>query len=211
MPSDPKLPAITSDEFVYRGYVSLRRVRLRMPDGQNLERHIEDHGTSITVLPYDRERRTAVLVSMPRAPVLSAGEENLLEAIAGRVDDEPVEECARREALEEAGLRLNELRPVGAHWTMPSLSLERISFFLAPYRLSDKVALGGGAIGESECIHVHELPLAAIRRALESGEIRDLKTAYLIQALMIAEPELFHPDFAFSSVNGASGVEPANA
>ena len=60
-----RTPHIVERETVYDGWIHLDRVSLQMADGVVVERHVEDHGVSVTVLPYDPERRTALLVSMP--------------------------------------------------------------------------------------------------------------------------------------------------
>jgi nudix-type nucleoside diphosphatase (YffH/AdpP family) len=123
---------ILESEIVYRGQTCLSKIALKMPDGAVVERHIEDHGAAITVLPYHPNRRTALLVSMPRAPVIQAGQPDLLEAIAGSLEagEEPTS-CVRREAMEEAGVVLEDLEKVATVWSMPSLSTERIHLYLA--------------------------------------------------------------------------------
>jgi len=40
---------------------------VRSPDGQTVEREIEDHGEAVCVLPYNAERKTAILVRQMRA------------------------------------------------------------------------------------------------------------------------------------------------
>ena len=55
---------IIADETVYSGWLSLRRLTVRMPDGRPEERHVEDHGSAVAVLPYDPVRGTALLVSL---------------------------------------------------------------------------------------------------------------------------------------------------
>ena len=52
------------------------------------------------------------------------------------------------------------------------------------------VAAGGG-VDEHEDIQVMETPLHELARALERGELADLKLLALVQALMIRRPELF--------------------
>ena len=87
----------------------------------------------------------ALLVRQFRAPPFHvAGEASMLETPAGRLDESDPAACARREAMEEVGLRLGELEPVLVTWTMPALSTERAHLFLAPYRAADRVAAGGG-------------------------------------------------------------------
>src|SRR5436305_5119298 len=95
---------------VYRGWSKYMVVSIRLPDGQVARREIEDHGCAVAVLPYDPMRKTAILVRQVRAPVLmSSGEPDLLEAIAGMLEQGEPEDRASREADEAAGLRLGDL------------------------------------------------------------------------------------------------------
>ena len=175
---------------LYEGWTRLMKVVLHTPDGAH-ERHIEDHGRAIAVLPYDPDRRTVVLVRQPRAPVWFLGEADLLEAIAGRIEGEDSEDCARREALEEAGVRLEALEPLGRIWMMPSLSTERIDYYLGAYSQASRIAAGGGLAAEGEQTEPVELSLEAL--SLQGGpvEILDGKALILLQALRIRRPELF--------------------
>lgn len=182
---------IIDETVVYSGWTVLRRIALQMPGGAIVERHIESHGNAAAVLPYDPIRRTAILVSMPRAPVLEAEDADLLEAIAGALDGEAPEACCRREALEEAGVQLGSLERVVQIWAMPTLSSERVTLFLAPYRAADRVGAGGGVDGEHESITVHELRLEALSRAAAEGRLQDAKTLCLVLALQLRHPELF--------------------
>ena len=179
-------------ETLHEGWGRMYRATLRLADGEIVTREIEDHGSAVAVLPYDPERRTTVLVSQMRAPMLYAeGAATSLEAPAGTLDVEDPEDCARREALEEAGLRLSVLEPAGRFWSMPGVSTERIHLFLAPYSAQDRVADGGGLDEEQEYIEVHELGLAELARMADEGRLVDMKTFALLQTLRLRHPELF--------------------
>lgn len=182
---------IEGSEEVYKGWTSLRRVTLS--DGTaTFTREVEHHGSAVAVLPYDPERRTAMLVRMPRVPVLVAGDAEILEVPAGLVDPgEDLEACARREAGEEAGLALGPLTLVGTFWTCPGISTERLTLFLAPYRAADRTGAGGGLAHENENITVVEVPLADLQAAMTRRELPDLKTFALLQALEKHRPDLF--------------------
>jgi nudix-type nucleoside diphosphatase (YffH/AdpP family) len=182
---------ILDQQRVYDGWLSLTRLSVKMPNGAIEERHVEDHGAAVALLPFDPARRTAILISQPRIPVVLAGEPPLLEVVAGRLEPEGSDYTVRKEALEEAGLRLHAIQPVARIWSMPTISTERIHLYLAEYGPEDRVASGGGAADENECISVHELPLATIWAQVLDGQISDAKTLILIQFLRIARPELF--------------------
>jgi nudix-type nucleoside diphosphatase (YffH/AdpP family) len=183
--------SIAGNEAVLRGWVSVYRLHLQMPDGVVVERHIEDHGPGVAVLPYDPDRRVALLITQPRAPVLLAGEGDVLEVIAGRLDGADPAERAREEAREEGGVELGRLDPIVHLWSMPSISTERLHLYLAPYSAEARVSAGGGCKDEHENITVLELALADLAAAAAAGRLADAKTLILVQTLQLRRPELF--------------------
>jgi nudix-type nucleoside diphosphatase (YffH/AdpP family) len=177
----------------YGGYAKVTVLTLRDGDGEAYRREVVSRGQAACVLPYDAVRRVAMLVRLPRAPLLLAGEPGLLiEAPAGMIDaGETAEAAARREAMEETGVELRELEPVATCWSSPGLLDERIHLFLAPYKASDRKGPGGGVAGEHEDITITETPLARLWRGCERGELQDLKTVTLVLALRTRHPDLF--------------------
>lgn len=179
-------------ETVYQGYSTVMVATMSTSGGETFRREIEHHGRAAAVLPYDAERRCALLVNLPRAPVIWAGgPPELLEAPAGMVEDEDPEETVAREAMEEAGVRLGRLEPLGAPFASPGVSSEKIDLFLAPYSAADRIEAGGGAAGENENITVEEVPLAQLWSWVEQRRIEDLKTLTLVLALKVRRPDLF--------------------
>ena len=179
-------------DTLHKGWNTFSIATIRLANGDRISRAIEDHGSAICVLPYDPTRRVTILVRQFRAPVFATtGQTDVLEAIAGLIDDEPPEGTARREAMEEAGLRLGALEPVSRVWSIPGSSTERIALFLAPYAAQDRVGDGGGLAHEHENITVEEIPLAELARMADAGEIDDLKTLTLVQTLRLRHPALF--------------------
>lgn len=175
---------IESIETVYQGWGRLLLATLRTPDGTRITRQIEDHGDAVGVLPYDAARGTVLLVRQSRPPLLLRGEAApVYEVLAGRIDaGESIVETARREAMEECGLRLGDLHLVGHFFAMPAVSTERISLYLAPYTAADRVAAGGGLADEQEDIDVIEMPIELLW-AQGMAALADMKTALLVLAL----------------------------
>jgi nudix-type nucleoside diphosphatase (YffH/AdpP family) len=177
---------------LYEGWGRLLALRIRLPDGRLMTREVEDHGAAVCVLPYDPERRVAILVRQFRAPVFhESGQPDLLEIPAGMLDEDEPAACARREALEEVGLTLRTLEPVGAAWTTPGVSTELMHLYLAPYRAADRTGEGGGLAGEHENITVCEMPLDELAARADHGRLSDLKTLALVQTLRLRRPDLF--------------------
>jgi nudix-type nucleoside diphosphatase (YffH/AdpP family) len=186
------LAEIVSTEVTHSRWSRLLVATIRLPDGQVTKRDIEDHGEAAVVLPYDPVRRMAMLVRQFRTPpFFVAGDGMMLEPPAGRLDDPDPETCARREALEEIGLRLGVLEPVAHVWSMPALSTERAWLYLAPYAESDRVASGGGLAEEHEEIEVLEMPLTELAAMADAGTLTEMKLLLLVQSLRLRHPGLF--------------------
>ena len=185
-------PKLLERETVYSGYLSIERLKLRLADGATVWREVERHGDAAAVLPYDVQRRCALIVRLFRAPVFDVcGALILEEACAGMVEREDVEAAARREAKEELGVNLSSLELVTQVWSSPGVSTERQSLFLAPYNTADRKSPGGGAAGEHEGITIIERPLADLAAAVDQRWIADAKLVILVLALQLRRPELF--------------------
>lgn len=181
---------ILSTRLIYEDWLNLRMAHIRADSGDEFERHIVEMRPAISVLPYDPERRVALTVSMPRAPVTQAGLPDMMEAIAGLIDED-AESCTRREALEEAGVRLGDLIHIGQIWSIPSVVTEKIDYYLAPYRAADRIEAGGGHPDEQENITVYELSLDALWTMMARKELADGKLVILLMALRLRRPDLF--------------------
>lgn len=183
---------ILSLRFIHEGWSKFGVAQVRLADGSEVEREIEDHGNSVGVLPYDPIRRVATLVRELRVPALYAtGEQTQLEAPAGLIEEGSPEENARREVLEEAGIALKDFELVGRTYSCAGISTEQIHLYLAVYNQADREAKGGGAEGEHENIRVVEMPLSELAGMADRGELTDLKTLTLSLALRARHPELF--------------------
>ncbi len=186
------MPELVAVEERYKGWCRLLVASVRLADGQVVKREIEDHGNAVCVLPYDPVRRMAIVVRQFRTPLLYAGADPaLIEAIAGLAEGDDPPACARREAMEEAGLRLEAVELVVRGWNMPGISAERMDLFLAVYAPADRVAPGGGLADEHEDIEVIELPLGALAEMADAGRLMDIKTLALVQTLRLRRPDLF--------------------
>jgi nudix-type nucleoside diphosphatase (YffH/AdpP family) len=186
------VPQILSTRSLYEGWTSLRLVRVRLRSGEIVEREVEDHGNAVAVLPYDPVRRMVMLVRILRTPaLLRAGRAALLECPAGLLEEADPAAAARREAQEEVGLALGDVEHVGRVWTSPGISAEQMDLYLAPYSAADRVNAGGGIASEHEAIEVAEIGLDAVCAMVERGELDDMKTLALVQALRLRHPELF--------------------
>jgi nudix-type nucleoside diphosphatase (YffH/AdpP family) len=183
---------ITKTEVLSAGFRKLLKLQVELPDGGSMAREVLELSPAVALLPFDGERRRAILVRQFRAPVFqAAGVPALLEAPAGMLDEDDPEACARREAMEEIGLEVGALERVAVAWTCPGVTTEQMHLYLAPYVSGDRVGEGGGLAEEHEDIEVVELPLTELPRLVATGGIADAKTILLVQALQLRRPELF--------------------
>lgn len=131
-------------------------------------------GDAVTVLPYDPTRDRLLLIEQFRAGPFGRGDRNpwSLEAIAGRIDPgETPEICARREAVEEAGLVLGAMHKVAEYYPSPGAKTEYLYSFVALTDLPDGSAGVFGVEDEAEDIRGHLLTFDAAMDLIASGEI----------------------------------------
>jgi nudix-type nucleoside diphosphatase (YffH/AdpP family) len=149
-------------------------------------RQTYDRGDGAVILPFDRERSTVLLVRQFRYPAFVTGHpEPLIEACAGLLDDHDPETAIRKEAEEELGCRLRDVRRLYTPYMSPGSVTERLSFFTAEYRPADRISDGGGAADEGEDIEVLEIMLDEALAQVRDGRIIDAKTIVLIQHLKL--------------------------
>jgi nudix-type nucleoside diphosphatase (YffH/AdpP family) len=145
-------------------------------------RETYDRGDGAGILLYNEEKKTVILTRQFRFAVYFNDEPGyLIEVCAGKLDgDDPVT-CAKKEAEEETGYRVSDVRQVYRSYMSPGSVTERLSLFVGKYDAASKVSEGGGHVHEGEDIEVLELPFAEALRMLETGEINDAKTVMLLQ------------------------------
>jgi nudix-type nucleoside diphosphatase (YffH/AdpP family) len=194
MTETPALPELLVRRVVYRGYLTVATLLLRLRDGAVVSRDVEYHGDAAAVLPYDPVRRCALVARLFRGPVFDAtGEWQLEEACAGMIGHEDAYAAASREAREELGISLGQLEFIARIWPSPGISSERQTLFLAPYAATDRTGPGGGLALEHEDITVVERPLDSLAAEARRGGVADGKLLTLIMALQLRRPDLFEP------------------
>jgi nudix-type nucleoside diphosphatase (YffH/AdpP family) len=145
----------------------------------------------VAVLPYDPDRKVVTVVRQVRPSALYTGRGVMvIEGPAGRLDTDDPEACAKREALEESGLKIAELEHIGTFWISPATSTERAHLYLGRYSEADRLSDGGGLHDEGEQITVEEVPIGRILAMADSGELDDVKTFCAVQALRLRYPEI---------------------
>lgn len=146
-------------------------------------REVYDRGNGAAILLYNRAAASVVLVRQFRLPTWLNGNPDgqLIEACAGLLDADAPEDCIRREAIEETGYQVGEVRKAFSAYMSPGSVTEIVHCFVAEYHPDARPGDGGGLDHEGEDIEVLEWPFARALAAVASGEICDGKTIMLLQ------------------------------
>ena len=150
------------------------------------KREVYDRGNGATILLYNRQKQTVVLIRQFRMATWVNGNPDgmLIEACAGLLDADEPEACARKEAMEETGFEIGEIKKLFELYMSPGGVTELIHFFAAEYTDAQRASAGGGV--EDEDIEVLELPFTRALAMIASGEIRDGKTVLLLNWLQLS-------------------------
>lgn len=173
----------------HAGFFALDEVRVAHPAfaGGDLEvtREVFLGVDAALVLPYDPERDLVMLIEQFRSGPFLRGDAQpwMLEPVAGLVDPgEAPEDCARREAAEEAGIAIDRLVPVMRGYPSPGATSEHYHLFVGICAL-DRAAsarASGGVEAEGEDIRTHVLPLDEALSLVGAGEANVVPLALLL-------------------------------
>lgn len=166
--------AILSRETVYSGFFTMQQLRLRhrLYRGgwsEEITRELFVRGSAVGVLLYDPQHQLVALTEQFRIGALeSAKGPWCLEVVAGMIEKaEHLEQVARREVREEAGLEITQLHPIRSYLPSPGGSSERMHLFCATTDLRTAEGYFGQA-NEHEDIRLRVLPLSQVLAALHS-------------------------------------------
>lgn len=182
---------VITRELVYRGFFTLMRYRFRhrLFSGEmsnEMEREIFERGHAAILLPYDPQRDQVVLIEQLRIGALeSAPSPWLLETVAGMIEPgESVEDVARREAQEEAGVIIGRCRPAISYLVSPGGASERLSILIGEVDASTAQGVHGLA-EEGEDIRVHVVSREQAYFWVEQGTIDNAASIIALQWLQL--------------------------
>jgi len=184
----PENVKIISEEILSNNFFPLKKIKYEKAkqDGTteqvNHEVYLSSNGA--TVLLFNRENETVILTKQFRLPTYLNKNATgmMLETCAGIVEEnEDPKDAIIREIEEETGYRVGEVKKIFEMYMTPGSVAEMIYFFVAEYKPQQRVNEGGGLDEENEHIQVLELPFQEAYDKILSGEIKDGKTALLLQ------------------------------
>jgi len=182
---------IIARETLYSGFFSmdLYRFRHRLFNGEmsgEIKREIFERGHAAVLLPFDPVRDEVVLVEQIRIAAYDVSESPwLLEMVAGMIEEgESVEDVARREALEEAGLVVGRTKPVLSYLASPGGTSERLSIMVGEVDATTAEGIHGLA-DENEDIRVHVVSREQAYQWVEEGSIDNAASVIALQWLQL--------------------------
>ncbi|WP_455425761.1 ADP-ribose diphosphatase [Dryocola sp. LX212] len=182
---------IIARETLYRGFFSLEsyRFRHRLFNGGmsgEVRREIFERGHAAVLLPYDPVRDEVVLIEQIRiAAYDTSATPWLLELVAGMIEEgESVEDVARRESVEEAGLIVGRSKPVLSYLASPGGTSERSSILVGEVDATTAKGIHG-LESENEDIRVHVVSREQAYRLVEEGTIDNAASVIALQWLQL--------------------------
>ena len=178
---------IVKTETAFQGYFRVDRLSIRHATfaGDSIEicREVFKRGNAVCVLLYDPEADKVVMVEQFRVGALAAESPWMLEVVAGIVEPgETAEDVARREAVEEAGLVLDQVRPITRYLPSGGGCDEWIDLMYA--EVDSSVAQGlHGLADEGEDIKVHVLNAQEAFDLVVSGAVNSSPAIIALQWL----------------------------
>ena len=189
---------IIARETLYSGFFSMElyRFRHRLFNGEmsgEIKREIFERGHAAVLLPFDPVRDEVVLVEQVRIAAYDTSETPwLLEMVAGMIEEgESVEDVARREALEEAGLVVGRTKPVLSYLASPGGTTERSSIMVGEVDATTAKGIHGLA-DENEDIRVHVVSREQAYQWVEEGKIDNAASVIALQWLQLHYQTLRH-------------------
>ncbi|EPW5459920.1 ADP-ribose diphosphatase [Enterobacter hormaechei] len=187
---------IIARETLYSGFFSMElyRFRHRLFNGEmsgEIKREIFERGHAAVLLPFDPVRDEVVLVEQVRIAAYDTSETPwLLEMVAGMIEEgESVEDVARREALEEAGLAIGRTKPVLSYLASPGGTTERSSIMVGEVDATTAKGVHGLA-DENEDIRVHVVSREQAYQWVEEGLIDNAASVIALQWLQLHHQNL---------------------
>lgn len=172
------MPEIVSETILLKGPVTVEKAEIR--DGEaTFDRYRILRQDAAVILLYNPETDSVILTRQFRYPVSEHRQEDILECVAGKIDDgEPPAQAAIREIEEETGYHVapEKLHFLTTCFASPGYSTERFHLFFAAVTAADRRSEGGGLEEENERIELVELNRETFLEQIGNGEIEDGKT-----------------------------------
>lgn len=187
---------IIDKQTVFQGYFRIDRYMLRhrtFAGGWSppIMREVFERGHAVVVLLYDPDRDRVAMIEQFRPGAYAAGLTPwLIECVAGIIEEgETLEQVARRETREEAGVDPLDLIKIGLYTTTAGASSETAALFCARID-SSQVSGIHGLPDEGEDIRVMTLSTDEALAMTRDGRINNAMAVLAVQWLALERDAL---------------------
>ena len=187
---------VLNSDTLYQGFFKMVKYRFRhrlFAGGwsQPIEREMFERGHAAALLPYDPKTDQVVLIEQFRVGAMAAGcQPWQLEIVAGIIEpNESPEDVVVREAVEEAGIDVSDLRKVTRYLSSSGGCSEMLDIFVGT--VDSQTASGlHGLEEEGEDIRVHVVSRNQAYQWVESGKIENAASIIALQWLQLNYQQL---------------------
>ncbi len=176
---------------VFQGYFAIDRYTLRhrlFAGGwsNEFQREVFERGNAAAVLLYDPDLKQVILLEQFRIGALSSEKSPwMIEVVAGIIEEnETAEQVAIREAVEEAGQKVDNLIKIGQVFATPGGSSEQLLLFCAKADASSAEGIYG-LEHENEDVRVFTMDLNEVREGLNQGVFENATAIICLQWLLL--------------------------
>lgn len=181
---------IIHEEVVFKDSLTLEKGHVQDTAGKTFSRVRVKRQDASCVLVLNTDTNKILLTRQFRYGAAPKTKENLLEVVAGKVDEgEQPMATALRETEEEIGYRVKKdnLTYLITCFSSPAYTSERYHIYFATVVNADKQSPGGGLENENESIELVEMTPEAFKEMILTGQFADAKTYVAGQQAMLRE------------------------
>lgn len=179
---------ILHEEIVFQDVLILEKGKVQDDEGNTFSRLRIKRQDASCVLVFNTDSNRIILTRQFRYGAAPKTKENLIEVVAGKVDEgEEHFTTAIRETEEEIGyhVRKDNMKYLVTCFSSPAYSSERYHIYFATVTNSDRKNKGGGVETEFESIELVELEPSDFKNRILTGQFTDAKTYVAGQQAML--------------------------
>ncbi|ASU23025.1 ADP-ribose diphosphatase [Vibrio qinghaiensis] len=186
---------VISKETLFQGFFRMVKYRFKhkLFEGgwsEEIEREMFERGHAAAMLPYDPARDEVVIIEQIRVGALEHAQPWQLEIVAGVIDpDESSEQVIRREAIEEAGIKVNRIEKISSYYPSSGGCSELLDVFVGEIDATQAKGVHGLEC-EGEDIKVHVMSREEAYRLVKNGQIENGASIIALQWLELNYQQL---------------------
>jgi len=174
---------VSEVEILFDEFIKIEKARLSWEQfdgkmGEERVRYVIRRGDSVGIIPVCAASGKIILIRQFRYPASRGSDDGYLwEIPAGMIDgDENPADTARRELVEETGLRPDTVQPLASFFLSPGLLDEKIHLFIAHISDCSEMKLIGGLKKEHEDLLIRMFSMEELFQMIRENTIKDGKT-----------------------------------